>query len=257
MTVWKTEFIKYSKFFGALLGIEVILDTCKYFNVIPIVGITDTVYSFWQMLSWIAIVLFVTYECFSFFYLGKDCLLHMISNNRHKVLIMKSAVFTCYMMGYFFIEFIRYMIFLQPNTVNSPIKLAFLYTISKFISILCFLSLLLALISLIKYLNNKIIGLIVLVVTYVSLTAFQAQLLYSNINQHTPVNWVIGIVDGTTGMNTYVNIVPIVFFPIKAIKFIENSFYGVSIIMNLVVLICCLSIFFIIGKASKFNFIKK
>lgn len=257
MNVWKVEFLKYRYFFITIYSIEIILDICTYFNLLSRDGTVDTVYLFWQMLSWIAIVAFAIYSCYSFFNLGKDYLLHLLPYSRQRVLLMKGVVFGCYMILYFIMQCIRYLIILPSNLTTSLAKLGFIYCGSKAVSIIAFFALMFAIMSLVKMINNKVISAVFFAGIYVFIIAIQGVLLYNYLSENQSMDWIIGIVEDMKGMNQYINIMPINFVPkdVSSLKYVEETFNVISVVMNAVVCIISFGIFYLTSKKCKFNYL--
>lgn len=257
MTIWKTEYLKYKYFFGTIFCIELLLDIFRALNMIPMIQGIDTIYSFWQMLSWIAIVALVVYNFFAFFYLGKDRLLHLLTADKYRILQMKAIVFGTYMMSYFFVGLIRYLILLPETATNSKIQVALLYFGSKSVAVISFLVLLIAVLVIIKNISNKVIGALFFAVILGVIIAMHAYILFQFVSRVQNVDWFIGIVDGAIGMNQYANILPIVFLPIGNEKsFVEDSFYTISLVLNGCEIIVGILIARILFIVRKFNYVE-
>ena len=56
MNIYRLEVFKKRYLMGAIIAIEILLDVLELLNVIHVENGVDTIYSFWQMLSWIFIV---------------------------------------------------------------------------------------------------------------------------------------------------------------------------------------------------------
>ena len=78
MSIWKNEYLRYKYFWGTIFGIELLLDILHILHILPMVEGVDMIYSIWQMLSWVGIVFLTIYDLFSFFYLNKDRMLHLL-----------------------------------------------------------------------------------------------------------------------------------------------------------------------------------
>lgn len=257
MNIWKTEYLRYKYFWGTIFCIEILLDMLRLLNMLPVVDGVDTVYSFWQMLSWIAIVALSVFDFFSFFYLNKDRMLHLLLMSKEKILYMKSVVLATYMMIYFLMGLIRYLILLPSNAVESLLRVSLIYIISKILAITSFFSVLIALLTVIKKINNKVIGAIIMAILFGGVVSLQAYGLYQLVSISHNVDWTIGIVDGAIGINHYANILPIVFTEIgNNMKYVEEGFYPVSVILNAVIAVVSFTISKILFKTQKFNYVE-
>lgn len=56
MNIYRLEVFKKRYLMGAIIAIEILLDVLELLNIIHVENGVDTIYSFWQMLSWIFIV---------------------------------------------------------------------------------------------------------------------------------------------------------------------------------------------------------
>lgn len=257
MSIWKAEYLKYKYFFGTLFCVEALLDLLRLLKMLPVVDGVDTVYSFWQMISWIFIVVFIFFDFFSFFYLGKDRLLHLLPVEKTKILQMKSVVYGSYMMLYFSAGLIRYLLLLPQNATNSIIKVGSLYLISKLIAIISFFSLLSAVLIIIKKVNNKVVGAIIMGILMGGIISLQAYGLFQLVSLSHKISWTIGIVDGAIGINQYANILPIVFTQTgDTVGYVEDTFYCSSLVLNGGVIIFSRIVSHILCKTQKFNYIE-
>jgi len=257
MSIWKAECLRYKYFFGTIFCVEALLDLLRLLNMLPVVDGVDTVYSFWQMISWIFMISLISFDFFSFFYLGKDRLLHLLPVKKAKILYMKSVVYGLYMMLYFTAGLVRYLVLLPQNATNSVGKVAFLYILSKLFAVISFFALLSALLMIVKKVNNKVIGAIIMAVLFGGIVSLQACGLFHLVSLSHDVSWTIGIVDGAIGINQYANILPIVFTQMgNTVRYVEESFYGISLWLNTGVIILSLIISTILHKTQKFNYIE-
>ena len=223
-------------------------------NALPLAGGIDTVYSFWQMLSWIGIVFLTIYDLFSFFYLNKDRMLHLLPISKYRLLWMKAIVFGTYMLLFFVVSLVRYLIILPDNAAKSLIKVGLTYLFSKMAAIFSFLSLLIVLLLVIKKINNSVLGAIIMASLFVGIVGAQAYGLFHIVNASHDISWIIGIVDGATGMNQYANILPIVFTEIDdKFHYVEDSFYIISVWLNIGISIISLIASRILFKTQRFN----
>lgn len=257
MIIWKTEYLKYRYFFGTIFCIEILLDILRLVNVLPIVDGIDTVYSFWQMLSWIAMVALILYDFFSFYYLGKDRLLHLLPVAKTKILYMKSIIFGTYMMIYFVMGLIRYLLLLPEEVTNSKIKVAWIYFSSKFVSVVSFLILLMAILVIIKNIKNKVLSACLGAVFLGGMIALHAHKLFECISIAQNVDWTIGIVDGEVGINQYANILPIVFNYIDNDRcLVEDNFNMISVVLNVIETAVAFLLTKVILHIKKFDFVE-
>lgn len=257
MSIWKEEYLRYKYFFGTLFCVEALLDLLRLLNMLPVVDGVDTVYSFWQMISWIFIIGLIFFDFFSFFYLGRDRLLHLLPIGKNRILYMKSVVYGIYMMLYFTVGLIRYLVLLPQGAANSIGKVAFLYMISKLIAILSFFSLLIVILMMIKKVNNKMLGAVIMAILFGVIVSLQAYGLFHMVSLSHDVSWTIGIVDGAIGINQYANILPIVFIQQgNTVGYVEENFYDVSLFLNVGVIILSFIISTVLYKTQKFNYIE-
>lgn len=56
MNIYRLEVFKKRYLMGVIIAIEILLDVLELLNIIHVENGVDTIYSFWQMLSWIFIV---------------------------------------------------------------------------------------------------------------------------------------------------------------------------------------------------------
>ena len=249
---------RYIYFWGTIFGIEFLLDILHMLNALPLAGGIDTVYSFWQMLSWIGIVFLTIYDLFSFFYLNKDRMLHLLPISKYRLLWMKAIVFGTYMLLFFVVSMVRYLIILPDNAVKSLIKVGMIYLLSKMVAIFSFLSLLIMLLLVIKKINNSVFGAIIMASLFVGIVGVQAYGLFQVVSASHDITWTIGIVDGATGMNQYANILPIVFTETDdKFHYVEDSFYIISVWLNIGISIISFIASRILFKTQRFNYIEK
>lgn len=245
-------------FWGTIFGIEFLLDILHMLNALPLAGGIDTVYSFWQMLSWIGIVFLTIYDLFSFFYLNKDRMLHILPISKYRLLWMKAIVFGTYMLLFFVVGMVRYLIILPDNAVKSLIKVGMIYLLSKMVAIFSFLSLLIMLLLVIKKINNSVFGAIIMASLFVGIVGAQAYGLFHVVSASHDITWTIGIVDGARGMNQYANILPIVFTETDdKFHYVEDSFYIISVWLNIGISIISFIVSRILFKTQRFNYIEK
>lgn len=245
-------------FWGTIFGIEFLLDILHMLNALPLAGGIDTVYSFWQMLSWIGIVFLTIYDLFSFFYLNKDRMLHILPISKYRLLWMKAIVFGTYMLLFFVVGMVRYLIILPDNAVKSLIKVGMIYLLSKMVAIFSFLSLLIMLLLVIKKINNSVFGAIIMASLFVGIVGVQAYGLFQVVSASHDITWTIGIVDGATGMNQYANILPIVFTETDdKFHYVEDSFYIISVWLNIGISIISFIASRVLFKTQRFNYIEK
>lgn len=257
MSIWKTEYLRYKYFWRTIFCVEVLLDILRLLNMLPVIEGVDTVYSFWQMLSWIAIVVLTIFDLFTFFYLNQDRMLHLLPISKSKILYMKSIVFASYMMLYFFVGLIRYLILLPNDATKSLLKVLLIYVFSKMIAVLSFFALLIALLVIIKKIENKVIGAIIMAFLLGGIVGCQAYGLFQFVSVTHNINWTIGIVDGAIGINQYANILPIVFTEIgNNVHYVEEGFYIISVLLNIVVMVISLGISRVLFKTQKFNYVE-
>lgn len=257
MTIWKTEYLRYRYFFGTIFSIELLLDILRFLKMLPVVDGVDTVYSFWQMLSWIAIVALTIYDFFNFFSLSRDRLLHLLPVSKSKILMMKAVVFGTYMMAYFTLGLVRYLIILPNENTESKPEVATIYFISKLIAVIAFLALINLTLLIVKNINNKVIGAVIMAVVLGVVISTHAYGLYQIVDINYHVDWTIGIVDGAIGINHYANILPIVFTPVdKPFTLVENNFYLISVVINALESIVALILSVMLFKFRKFNYVE-
>lgn len=245
-------------FWGTIFGIEFLLDILHMLNALPLAGGIDTVYSFWQMLSWIGIVFLTIYDLFSFFYLNKDRMLHLLPISKYRLLWMKAIVFGTYMLLFFVVSMVRYLIILPDNAAKSLIEVGMIYLLSKMVAIFSFLSLLIMLLIAIKKINNSVLGAIIMASLFVGIVGVQAYGLFQVVSASHDITWTIGIVDGATGMNQYANILPIVFTETDdKFHYVEDSFYIISVWLNIGISIISFIASRVLFKTQRFNYIEK
>lgn len=258
MSIWKNEYLRYKYFWGTIFGIEFLLDILHMLNALPLAGGIDTVYSFWQMLSWIGIVFLTIYDLFSFFYLNKDRMLHLLPISKYRLLWMKAIVFGTYMLLFFVVSMVRYLIILPDNAAKSLIKVGMIYLLSKMVAIFSFLSLLIMLLLVIKKINNSVFGAIIMASLFVGIVGAQAYGLFHVVSASHDITWTIGIVDGARGMNQYANILPIVFTETDdKFHYVEDSFYIISVWLNIGISIISFIVSRLLFKIQRFNYIEK
>ena len=232
MSIWKNEYLRYKYFWGTIFGIEFLLDILHMLNALPLAGGIDTVYSFWQMLSWIGIVFLTIYDLFSFFYLNKDRMLHLLPISKYRLLWMKAIVFGTYMLLFFVVSMVRYLIILPDNAAKSLIKVGMIYLLSKMVAIFSFLSLLIMLLLVIKKINNSVFGAIIMASLFVGIVGAQAYGLF--------------------------HILPIVFTETDdKFHYVEDSFYIISVWLNIGISIISFIASRILFKTQRFNYIEK
>lgn len=260
MNVWKVEFKKHFYFFTAFFILEIILDILTAFKLISFDGSTDTIYVFCQMISWILIVLYVIYNNYIYYVMGKDLMLNLLPWDKYKILIMKQVVLFTYMFGYFILQLIRYIIVLPNNLTKSKTMLFTTYMLSKVSSLFAFLGVIFLFMILAKIIinitNNKIFAAITFIILLILLIGVQGKLIYNKINANISVDFIIGIIDGMKGVNSYINIIPIIFVQKTGITFVESGFHDITIITNIIIgsLAYLLSLF--LNKKIKFNYIE-
>ena len=89
---------------------------------------------------------------------------------------------------------------------------------------------------------------------FVGIVGAQAYGLFHIVNASHDISWIIGIVDGATGMNQYANILPIVFTEIDdKFHYVEDSFYIISVRLNIGISIISLIASRILFKTQRFN----
>lgn len=253
MTIWKTEYLKYKYFFGAIFIIQILLELLECLNISSIADVVDMVYSFWQMLSWVAMIALTIYDLFAFFYLGKDRMLHLLPVKKSRILYMKFVVFGSYMMAYFVLGLIQYLILLPAAATDSKLTVGFLYLGSKFIAVLSFFALLSVALVIIKCIGNRVLGGLVMAAILGVVIVLHAYALIQIID----LDWMIGIIDGAAGVNQYANIMPVVFVAAENTnRLVENSFYMISVILNVFEIIAGFLISSIVLKIKKFNYIE-
>ena len=71
---------------GAIIAIEILLDVLELLNVIHVENGVDTIYSFWQMLSWIFIVGYCIWDYYGYFYLCNDTMLLLSPRSKYEIL---------------------------------------------------------------------------------------------------------------------------------------------------------------------------
>ena len=245
-------------FWGTIFGIELLLDILHILHILPMVEGVDMIYSIWQMLSWVGIVFLTIYDLFSFFYLNKDRMLHLLPISKYRLLWMKAIVFGTYMLLFFVVSLVRYLIILPDNTAKSLIKVGMIYLLSKMVAIFSFLSLLIMLLLVIKKINNSVLGAIIMASLFVGIVAVQAYGLFQVVSASHDITWTIGIVDGATGMNQYANILPIVFTETDdKFHYVEDSFYIISVWLNIGISIISFIASRVLFKTQRFNYIEK
>ena len=258
MSIWKNEYLRYKYFWGTIFGIEFLLDILHILHILPMVEGEDMIYSIWQMLSWVGIVFLTIYDLFSFFYLNKDRMLHLLPISKYRLLWMKAIVFGTYMLLFFVVSLVRYLIILPDNTAKSLIKVGMIYLLSKMVAIFSFLSLLIMLLLVIKKINNSVFGAIIMASLFVGIVGAQAYGLFQVVSARHDITWIIGIVDGATGMNQYANILPIVFTETDdKFHYVEDSFYIISVWLNIGISIISFIASRILFKTQRLNYIEK
>ena len=258
MSIWKNEYLRYKYFWATIFGIEFLLDILHILHILPMVEGVDMIYSIWQMLSWVGIVFLTIYDLFSFFYLNKDRMLHLLPISKYRLLWIKSIVFGTYMLLFFVVGMVRYLIILPDNAVKSLIKVGMIYLLSKMVAIFSFLSLLIMLLLVIKKINNSVFGAIIMASLFVGIVGAQAYGLFHVVSASHDITWTIGIVDGARGMNQYANILPIVFTETDdKFHYVEDSFYIISVWLNIGISIISFIVSRILFKTQRFNYIEK
>ena len=258
MSIWKNEYLRYKYFWETILGIEFLLDILHILHILPMVEGVDMIYSIWQMLSWVGIVFLTIYDLFSFFYLNKDRMLHLLPISKYRLLWMKAIVFGTYMLLFFVVSMVRYLIILPDNAAKSLIEVGMIYLLSKMVAIFSFLSLLIMLLIAIKKINNSVLGAIIMASLFVGIVGAQAYGLFQVVSASHDITWTIGVVDGATGMNQYANILPIVFAETDdKFHYVEDSFYIISVWLNIGISIISFIASRILFKTQRFNYIEK
>lgn len=141
---------------------------------------------------------------------------------------------------------------------DDKIIISAIYLLSKMVAIFSFLSLLIMLLLVIKKINNSVFGAIIMASLFVGIVGVQAYGLFQVVSASHDITWTIGIVDGATGMNQYANILPIVFTETDdKFHYVEDSFYIISVWLNIGISIISFIASRILFKIQRFNYIEK
>lgn len=93
---------------------------------------------------------------------------------------------------------------------------------------------------------------------FVGIVGAQAYGLFQVVSASHDITWTIGIVDGARGMNQYANILPIVFAETDdKFHYVEDSFYIISVWLNIGISIISFIASRILFKTQRFNYIEK
>ena len=253
MNIYRLEVFKKRYLMGAIIAIEILLDVLELLNVIHVENGVDTIYSFWQMLSWIFIVGYCIWDYYGYFYLCNDTMLLLSPRSKYEILKKKGVIYFEFMMLYFMLGLVRYLA-LNQFSMSLKIKICGLYFISKIVAVISFLFLLIFLLQLIKNIDNKFLALLTLLIIGGVIVGLEAYFLCANITSNSDITWIIGVVDGKKGINSYACILPISFINENEGNVVE-SFYIITVYANILIGFVSYVLSKIMYKTKKYNYV--
>lgn len=253
MNIYRLEMFKKRYLMGVIIGIEILLDVLGFLNIIHIENGVDTVYSFWQMISWIFLIGYCIWDYYGYFYLCNDTMLLLSPRSKYEILKKKGVIYFGFMMLYFTLGLVRYLA-LNQFSMSLKIKICGLYFFSKIVAVNSFLLLLIFLLQLIKNIDNKFLAILTLLIIGGVIVGLEAYFLYANITSNSDITWIIGVVDGKKGINSYACILPISFINENEGNVVE-SFYIITVYANILIGFVSYVLSKIMYKTKKYNYV--
>ena len=108
--------------------------------------------------------------------------------------------------------------------------------------------------QLIKNIDNKFLALLTLLIIGGVIVGLEAYFLCANITSNSDITWIIGVVDGKKGINSYACILPISFINENEGNVVE-SFYIITVYANILIGFVSYVLSKIMYKTKKYNYV--
>jgi hypothetical protein len=215
----------------------------------------DLIYQLILMITWTGLVGYSLGVLFSYFYLGRDVLLHVADSSAFWVSVRKAAVMGCYLYGYFLLSMILNASRLAQDAGPSWFSSFAYYLGARLVSILAFLAVTLGVLAIAKLVRSKFLAGAVLMTLFLGITVGQCVILWAGRSGQAN-SWSIGISSKSASVNQYANITPI-----RLVSNVEPAFhaplpYG-SVALNLLVGVVCFLVWFVVVRLRDFDFYER
>lgn len=204
----------------------------------------NLIHSLWFTLSVSILTLYLSFDCFNFYYLGNDTLLHIMPFSNEFIMLVKVLISSIILWSYSFIGFID----INLENKQTIFRNFAYFGLPKICSLLSFFSLLCLSLILVKSVRSAKTGLITVLlinITLVFAVFFSSIKIYSSIINH----WIIGISSSTLSIPIYANILQI--------EILTNQKYlaWYMLVFNVFSTIVFMLTFLLIHKKKSFNYL--
>lgn len=247
---WNIEAKKHIPFFISLFIIESILIISTHIWDYQFIEIVN---QFFIMLAWSLIVIYIVLDYYSFFYSGKDLLMHLVPISQHNILFRKSLLFFIACMVFFGITTTNVLINLPDEWYQSIFNAALIVLSTKALSLISFFALLIGTLSLVKKISSKILSVLVLLTTLFLIPIIQIIFVYNSIDTSNKF-FSLGISSQFEPVHQYFNILPLLVFETDQQNTLADTVVMSSIYTNILVVVLCFTFFMYRQKYGKDNF---
>lgn len=192
----------------------------------------EFLYALYNMFVWVGLAGYAFFWLYSFYFLGRDQLLHISDISRERVLATKAFVLAGMLYVYFLGDIVMSLPSISRSSHDSISVIVMYYLVAKAASLLCFFSLCALVVVVVKFFRSKTWALLVAGCMFAAVTILGAVAIWHQ-GYRPDLQWSIGITSDYNVVNQYVNIVPIMIGPARP-GLLDSSINYFPVALNLV-----------------------